>query len=160
VLGPSEAFGSLATFATVLLVGGWTWGAVPEPALLATASGSAFAAIAVGQLANAVACRSATRPAWRTGLAGNRLLRVALLVEAVVCVGLLAVPPVADLLGGTWPGPIGWVGAALTGVLVVLADAAHKAARGHVRARGAADAERAATRPCVRPGADRAAGPR
>ena len=51
---------------------------------------------------------------------------VALLVEAVVCVGLLAVPPVADVLGGTWPGPIGWAGAALTGVLVVLADAAVK----------------------------------
>ncbi len=126
VLGPAEAVGSLATFTAVLVAGGWGWGREPDAALLATASGSAFAAIAVGQLANAVACRSAGTPAWRMGLAGNRTLQWAVLFELALCGALLGVPPVADQLGGTWPSALGWFGAAATGAAVVLVDGAHK----------------------------------
>ena len=61
VLGPTEAVVSLTAFVLVLSVGGWRWGETPGAALLATASGTAFAAIVLGQLANAFACRSETR---------------------------------------------------------------------------------------------------
>ena len=126
VLGPAEALGSMATFVTVLLLGGWAWGEEPSAGLLATASGSAFVAIAAGQLANALACRSTTRPAWLSRLRGNPLLRWALLAELGICVALIGVPPLARLLGGSWPGVVGLFGAVLTALAVVLVDAAHK----------------------------------
>jgi hypothetical protein len=123
----------MATFVTVLLLGGWTWGEEPSAGLLATASGSAFVAIAAGQLANALACRSTTRPAWLSRLRGNPLLSLALLVELGVVVAMVGVPPLARLLGGSWPGVVGVLGAVVTALAVVLVDAAHKtwrAARG------------------------------
>jgi calcium-translocating P-type ATPase len=129
VLGPAEVGTSLGAFAVVLLAGGWRWGGTPDAALLATASGTAFAAIVLGQLANAFACRSADRPAWRVDPRTNPLLLGAVAVEALLLVAFLAVPPVADLLGGALPGPGGWL-LALTAVpAVLLADAAAKAAR-------------------------------
>ncbi|QZN86973.1 cation-transporting P-type ATPase [Cellulomonas sp. C5510] len=131
VLGLAEAVGSLATFLVVLLAGGWSWGATPRPALLATASGAAFAAIVLGQLVNAVACRSRTRPVTRMGLRGNPLLPWALASEAVALALVLGLPPVASLLGGTWPDPRGWACAVLTGTLVAVADATHKRLRVH-----------------------------
>jgi magnesium-transporting ATPase (P-type) len=127
LLGPVEAVGSLATFTAVLLAGGWRWGQPPADTLLATASGSAFAAIVLGQLANALACRSQTRPVWRTGLGGNDLLVVALVVELAVCAGFVGLPPVAHLLGGSWPTPLGLVGAVTTAVALVVADGGVKA---------------------------------
>ena len=68
VLGPTEALVSLTAFLVVLSLGGWRWGATPDAALLATASGTAFAAIALGQLANSFACRSESRIVLRTGV--------------------------------------------------------------------------------------------
>lgn len=131
VLGLAEAVGSLTTFLVVLLAGGWSWGATPRPALLATASGAAFAAIVLGQLVNAVACRSRTRLVTRLGLRGNPLLPWALASEAAALVLFVGLPPLASLLGGTWPDPRGWACAVVTGGLVALADATHK----HLRAR-------------------------
>jgi magnesium-transporting ATPase (P-type) len=130
LLGPTEALLSLATFAAVLHTGGWRWGQNPPAALLAVASGAAFVAIAVGQLANALACRSWTRPVWRTRLRGNRLLGWALLVDAALCLAFVEVPPLAELLGGSWPPPVGLAGGVVTAVGVVLADAAGKAVTG------------------------------
>ncbi|MEN1974414.1 cation-translocating P-type ATPase [Cellulomonas sp. P4] len=129
VLGLAEAVGSLTTFLVVLLAGGWTWGATPGPALLATASGAAFAAIVLGQLVNAVACRSRTRPVTRSGLRGNPLLPWALASEAAALALFVGLPPLASLLGGTWPDARGWAGAVATGALVALADATHKRLR-------------------------------
>ena len=126
LLGPVEAAMSLLTFAGVLLLGGWQWGQTPGAALLTTASGGAFVAIVVGQLANALACRSQSRPAWVTRLRGNRLLTWALVAEAAVCLSFVGVPPLAAVLGGGWPSAAGWVGAVLTAGAVVLADAAAK----------------------------------
>jgi magnesium-transporting ATPase (P-type) len=126
LLGPVEAALSLGTFALVLLAGGWRWGGDPSPALLAQASGAAFVAIAFGQLANAVACRSSTRPVWRKGFTGNRLLGGALLVDAALCLGFVSVPALADLLGGGVPTPLGLAGACATAVGVVVADALAK----------------------------------
>jgi hypothetical protein len=58
VLGPAEAVVEMAAFIAVLLAGGWTWGAAPSSVLLAAASGTAFTAVVLGQMATAFACRS------------------------------------------------------------------------------------------------------
>jgi magnesium-transporting ATPase (P-type) len=71
------------------------------PLLCGTFMVEAFAAIAVGRLANAVACRSRLRPAWRTGLRGNRLLTSALFIEALLLMAFLRAPTVMGLLGGS-----------------------------------------------------------
>ena len=65
---------SMLAFTTVLVLGGWAWGEAPDAALLATASGTAVpAAIAVGQMANAFACRSSSVLAWRLPFRSNPL---------------------------------------------------------------------------------------
>ncbi|MGW6442623.1 cation-translocating P-type ATPase [Lentzea sp. NPDC055074] len=127
VLGPAEALVSMTAFLVVLLVGGWRLGATPDAALLATASGTAFTAIVLGQLANAYACRSAARPVTWKRLWGNRLLLWAVGFELVVLVVFLFVPPLPALLGGRAPSALGWVLAAATVPAVLLADAAAKA---------------------------------
>jgi magnesium-transporting ATPase (P-type) len=129
VLGPTEALVALSAFGLVLLAGGWHWGATPPPLLLATASGTAFAAIVLGQLANAFACRSETRTVRATGLGGNRLLLVAVVAELGALAAFLFVPPVAGLLGGDPPTATGWLLAALAVPLVWLADTLHKTIR-------------------------------
>lgn len=126
LLGPTEAVLSLCAFAAVLYAGGWRWGTTPPPGLLAAASGGCFLAIALGQLANALACRSWTRPAWRNRLKGNRLLGWALLVDVALCIGFLVTPPLADVLGGEWPPVLGLAAAAVTALGVVLVDAVAK----------------------------------
>jgi calcium-translocating P-type ATPase len=126
VLGPAEVLVSLGVFAGVLLAGGWAWGDEPSAALLATASGTAFAAIVLGQLANAFACRSEARPVHRIDAWANHLLPAAIGVELLLLFVFLAVPPVADALGGSWPSALGWALAALAVPAVLLADAADK----------------------------------
>jgi magnesium-transporting ATPase (P-type) len=131
VLGVTEAVASMVAFTVVLHVGGWTWGATPSTALLALASGTAFAAISVGQMANAFACRSSSRPVWRLRLTSNPLLLAAVGAELVLLAAFLGVPPLADLLGGSWPDPTGWALALVAGVAVILVDAAAKWIRRH-----------------------------
>jgi magnesium-transporting ATPase (P-type) len=126
VLGPTEALGSMVAFTVVLLAGGWVWLSDPDPALLAMASGTAFAAVVLGQLANAFACRSATRWAGAVPLLSNRLLLWAVVVELVLLAVFLGVPAVAEVLGGTWPSPLGWLMAALVAPLIIGVDALHK----------------------------------
>ena len=132
ILGPAEALASLGAFALVLLGGGWRWGMAADPGLLATASGTAFAAIVAGQLANAYACRSESRPFFRLRPAGNRLLLAAIASEVVLLLVFVGVPPVARLLGGGWPTPGGWAMAAGAIVVLLAVDTAHKAARSFV----------------------------
>ncbi len=92
VLGPAEVLASLGAFAVVLLAGGWRWGAEPAPALLAVASGTAFAAIVLGQLANAYACRSEARPIFRLPWQTNPLLAVRYRIRAAATHRLRRVP--------------------------------------------------------------------
>jgi magnesium-transporting ATPase (P-type) len=134
VLGLTEAVLALAVCSVVLSTGGWSWGEVPSPELLAIASGSTFAAIAVAQMANAFACRSAVLPVWRMPLLGNRLVLAAVAAELVLLVVFLGVPSLAGLLGGSWPSPLGWLAAGAGAVVLVLVDAAAKRAR-HRRTR-------------------------
>ncbi len=136
VLGPTEAVVELAAFTVGLGAAGWSWGSgPPDPSGLAAASGAAFAAVVLGQVANAQACRSATRPPWRLGWWSNRLLVGALAVQVLLLVGLLFVPPAASLLGQAppvWPAALVALGA-IPAVLVI--DAVHLRLRHRIRRR-------------------------
>ncbi|MEU7457010.1 cation-translocating P-type ATPase [Streptosporangium roseum] len=127
VLGPAEAVVEMAGFVTVLMLGGWVFGAEPSPELLAAASGTAFAAVVLGQLANAFACRSETRWAGHLRWTGNPLLLWAVAIEVVLLLIFLGLPPLTSLLGGSFPSPAGWALAALAVPAVVAADTLHKA---------------------------------
>ncbi|MBE1493909.1 magnesium-transporting ATPase (P-type) [Amycolatopsis lexingtonensis] len=133
VLGPAEAVAAMVAFLAVLFAGGWQFGTAPTGTLLAIASGTAFAAIVLGQLANAFACRSESRWIGRIGLRGNALLGYAVLFEAAMLAVFLLVPPLPALLGGALPGPAGWGWALLAVPVVLLADTAHKAWRARHR---------------------------
>lgn len=128
VLGPTEALTSLGAFMVVLVAGGWTWGTDPDASLLAVASGTAFAAIAVSQMANAFACRSTTLPVWRLHLFTNRLLLGAVVTEVALLAAFLAIPSLARLLGGAWPEPTGWALAGGAAVVLLLVDGLVKTA--------------------------------
>jgi magnesium-transporting ATPase (P-type) len=131
VLGPVEAALELTAFVVTFVAWGWRPGdAFPDqgPTLLA-ASGAAFTAVVLGQVANAFACRSTTRPAWQVGWTTNRLLLGAIAAELGMLAAFLFIPPLADLLGQSPPSWAGF-GAALLAIPAVLtADAAQKAVR-------------------------------
>ncbi len=104
VLGPTEAAVEMLAFLVGLAVVGWSWsGGPPDQAGLAAASGAAFAAVVLGQVANAQVCRSATRPPWRLGWWSNRLLVWGLGLQVMLLAGFLLVPPVASVLGQAFP---------------------------------------------------------
>ena len=126
VLGPTEAALSMAAFLTILNSGGWSYGVTPSGGLLAVASGSAFAVIAVAQMANAFVCRSETRPAWRIDPRRSPFILVAVAVEAVLLLSFLGVPWLSQLLGGSWPSPTGWFFCLLAAVAIPVVDASHK----------------------------------
>ncbi len=131
VLGPAEATVEMAAFVVVLLAGSWVWGAEPSTALLAAASGTAFTAVVLGQMATAFACRSQSRWVGRLDWRGNPLLLGAVAIEVIMLFIFIGVPPIARLLGGSLPPPIGWLVAATVIPAVFLADAAQKAVRHH-----------------------------
>jgi calcium-translocating P-type ATPase len=126
VLGPAEAAIEMAAFMIVLMAGGWAWGLDPSTHLLAVASGSAFAAVVLGQLANAFACRSEVTWAGGKSLWTNRFLLVATGVELALLLAFVGIPALAGLLGGAWPGGLGWAAAAAAVPTVLLADLAYK----------------------------------
>lgn len=126
VLGPTEALLSMAAFLTVLMRGGWRFGDDPDPVLMGVASGSAFAVIAVAQMANAFVCRSETRAAWTIDPRRNPFVVVAVAVEAALLVVFLGVLWLASLLGGNWPTGTGWTFCLLAAVSMPLVDAVHK----------------------------------
>jgi magnesium-transporting ATPase (P-type) len=133
VLGATEAVTSMAAFTFVLGRHGWSWGETPSPTVLALASGTAFAAIAVAQMANAFACRSTTRPVWRMDPLGNRLVVLAVVAELALLVVFLGAPALAELLGGSWPPVSGWLAAGAAGVVLLGVDGAVKAHRSRSR---------------------------
>jgi magnesium-transporting ATPase (P-type) len=130
VLGPAEAVIEMAAFFGTFLAVGWRPGqAFPSGATLMAASGAAFAAVVLGQLANAFACRSERRWPGALGWTTNRLLLVAVAVELALLVAFLWVPAIADLLGQAPPSTWG-LAVALLGIPAVLAaDAADKRLR-------------------------------
>ena len=139
VLGPTEVVVSMGAFLATYLAAGWRPGDdFPGGQVALQASGAAFAAIALGQLANAFACRSAVASPWRHGWRGNPLLLLAVAIEAVLVLASLVWAPLADLLGQAAPSAAGWAVALMAPPAVLLADAAHKAvARRRARPRSA-----------------------
>jgi magnesium-transporting ATPase (P-type) len=130
VLGPAEAIVEMAAFTVSLLVAGWRPGAgPPDAASLLAASGAAFAAVVIGQAANAFACRSTTRSPGALGWASNRFLVISVGVELALLGLLLFLPPLANVLGHLPPPPAGWLVAGLAAPAVLAADALHKRAR-------------------------------
>lgn len=127
VLGPVEAAVALAAFVATFAAGGWRPGqSFPGGHVVLMASGAAFAAIVLGQAANAFACRSSVRQAWRLPVKTNLLLVFAVLVELVLLVLLLYAPPAAALLHHAGPSIAGYTVAFSAIPTVLLADAAYK----------------------------------
>ncbi len=136
VLGPSEAIVEMSAFLAALAGAGWRPGdTFPTGTALMAASGAAFAAVVLGQLANAFACRSTTQPVTRLGWRGNPLLAWAAAAELLALVTFLGLPPLASLLDHRPPSLPGLLVAALAVPAVIVADTAHKARRRHRAAR-------------------------
>ncbi|MCZ7528700.1 MAG: cation-transporting P-type ATPase [Acidimicrobiia bacterium] len=140
LLGPVEAAVEMAAFLVALAAAGWRPGdPFPTGTALLAASGAAFAAVVVGQTANAFACRSTTRWPGALGWCSNRLLVGAVVVELAVAGACLFVPGIADVLDHAAPPLAGWAVALLAAPAVLGADAldkwARRPARGARRAR-------------------------
>lgn len=131
VLGPVEALMEMTAFSMVLFGGGWVRGDPQDADLVMAASGAAFTAVVLGQLANAFACRSATSPPWRQGWFTNRLLLWAVLAEIAALAACLYVVPVSAVLGHLPPPPIGFGLAVLAVPAVLAADWGYKKLRRH-----------------------------
>ena len=129
VLGPTEALVSMVAFVVVFVAMGWTPGEpFPEGHVLDMASGAAFTAVVVGQMANAFACRSTTRWPGRLGWTSNRLLLWAVAFEVLLASAFIWFAPLARLLGQAPPPAAGWVVVALAAPAVLAADTVSKAA--------------------------------
>jgi magnesium-transporting ATPase (P-type) len=137
VLGPTEAAVEPTAFVAAFVAAGWRPGdTFPHGTALLAASGAAFTAVVLGQVANAFACRSTTRPAWKVGWLTNRLLLGAIAAELAMLTGFFYIPPIADLLDQAPPSLAGFT-VALAAIPAVLAvDTAQKSAlrrRRHAR---------------------------
>ena len=130
LLGPVEALIEMATFLASMAAIGWRPGMpFPSgPALLA-ASGAAFSAVVIGQMANAFACRSATLWPGAVGWTGNRFLLYAVAIELALLAGFLHIHPLAALLGHGPPNGWGVAVALLAFPSVLAADAIQKYSR-------------------------------
>jgi calcium-translocating P-type ATPase len=127
VLGPVEALVEMAAFIAGLTAAGWRPGdSFPEGHQLAAASGAAFSAVVIGQMANAFACRSSTRSPAAMGWTSNRLLVGAVVVELMALAGFLYIGPVADALDQAGPPLAGGLVALAAFPAVLLADLAEK----------------------------------
>jgi calcium-translocating P-type ATPase len=130
VLGPSEALVSIVAFVVSLAASGWRPGLTfPTGTALATASGAAFAAIVLGQVANAFTCRSTTRSPGRVGWFTNRLLLGAVAIELIAAAIFLLVPWIARPMGHQLPSRSGWLVALCAPAVVFAVDAFDKSAR-------------------------------
>jgi magnesium-transporting ATPase (P-type) len=127
VLGPAEALVEMTAFVVTFVAAGWIPGdPFPTGDTLLRASGAAFAAVIIGQAANAFACRSTTRWPGRLGWFTNPLLIGAVLAELAALAMFLYMGPLADVLDHASPSFAGF-GVALCAVPAVLgADLAHK----------------------------------
>ena len=92
VLGPVEALVEMAAFVAVLWADGWRpGGPLPDDGTLLAASGAAFAAVVIGQAANAFACRDTADGPARSAGRRIELLLVGVGVE-ILLLGLLLHP--------------------------------------------------------------------
>jgi len=125
--GPTEALIAMIAFVVTFVAAGWRPGQpFPTDSTLLAASGAAFTAVVLGQLATALACRSETKWVGDVWFAGNRLLLVAAAAELLALVGFLAIPPIASLLGHGLPMTAGLAVAILAIPAIILVDAVDK----------------------------------
>jgi magnesium-transporting ATPase (P-type) len=136
VLGPTEALFEMTAFVVALWIAGWRIGdAFPTGAPLYAASGAAFMTVVIAQSANAFACRSVRRPAWKLGWFSNRFLIASVLIELAFAIAVVAIPAAADLLEHSWPPASAWIVIAASAPAVLLVDAGWKRAiRGRMSA--------------------------
>ena len=136
LLGPVEAVIALAAFVVTFVAAGWALGnPFPEGDVLLTASGAAFTAVVLGQLANVIACRSTIRPFWRVPPTSNPLVPWAIVTEVALLLVFLFVPFVADLLDQAPPSWAGFAVALVAVPGVLLADTLQKVALARRRAK-------------------------
>jgi magnesium-transporting ATPase (P-type) len=130
VLGPAQAVVEMSAFLTALVVAGWWPGdEFPTGHALFAASGAAFAAVVLGQAANAFACRSSMRSPAELGWFTNRLLVGAVGVELLTLAALLWVPPLSSLLDQRPPPAAALLVATLAVPSVLIVDRIYKAGR-------------------------------
>ena len=128
-LGPTVAVWAMLTFVASFLFGGWRVGAAfPTGTSQLQASGAAFTAVVVAQMANAFACRSTQLRAWQLSVRRNRLLLGALTMQLLLLVLFLFVGPIAELLDQRPPTVGGLAMAVLAFPLVILVDTLQKQA--------------------------------
>jgi calcium-translocating P-type ATPase len=127
VLGPTEAVVEMAAFFVALIAAGWSVGeSFPTGHALHAASGAAFMAVVVSQMANAFACRSTSLPIWKLGWLGNPRVVLAVAFELLALAGFLSIGPVARLLDQAWP-PLAGALVAIAGFpLLLIVDALDK----------------------------------
>lgn len=150
ILGPTIAAATMAAFITTFVVAGWRPGEpFPTGVIALAASGAAFMTVVLGQMANAMACRSSTRWPGALGWTTNRLLFPAMLSGLVFGLVTVFVPAVATAMGQGPPTAVGWMIAIVTIPLMLGVDAASKSVRRRRRSaamrrseRGAADGYR------------------
>ncbi|WP_254525960.1 cation-translocating P-type ATPase [Natrinema caseinilyticum] len=127
VLGPAEATVEMTAFVVSLAAFGWVpGGPFPEQPELFAASGAAFTAVVVGQMANAFACRSTTHWPGELGWTSNRLLVGAVIVELLALLAFLFVGPIARILGQAPPPLEGGLVALLASPVLLVVDSIHK----------------------------------
>ena len=122
-LGPTEAAMAMLAFTASLATAGWRPGqSIPPDDVVWAASGAAFSAVVLGQLATALACRSSTRWIGAVGVTGNRMLASAIGVEVALLVGFLTFPPLARVLEHQPPTTVGLLVAIATMPAIALVD--------------------------------------
>jgi calcium-translocating P-type ATPase len=130
LLGPVEALVAMVAFIASMLASGWHPGLpFPGGSSLLAASGAAFSAVVIGQMANAFVCRSASRRPGLLGWFTNRFLVYAVAAELVILLLFLYIRPLAAILGHAPPNAAGTACALLAFPAVVFADALQKRVR-------------------------------
>ena len=89
-------------------------------------SGVVFSSVVLMQMANAFGCRSDSASVFNE-LLGNRLLVLAVAVEAFALLGFLYVPVISRTLGGAPPTAVGWPIVLTTPLILTAAEEARKA---------------------------------
>lgn len=127
LLGPVEALVEMVAFVASMAALGWRPGLpFPGGSAVLAASGAAFSAVVIGQMANAFVCRSASRWPGTLGWFTNRLLVYAVTAELALLLLFLHFRPLAMILGHGPPTVVGTACALLAFPAVVLVDALHK----------------------------------
>ena len=130
ILGPTIAAATMAAFIATFLAAGWRPGQpFPTGTITLAASGAAFMTVVLGQLANAMACRSSTRWPGALGWTTNRLLFPAMFAGLAFGLATVFIPAVAAAMGQGPPTAVGWVIALLAIPLMLSVDALSKVLR-------------------------------